>query len=1455
MPTYTLERNGVKRKVSSDEPLTEEDIDEIALELFGPADPTLGQIGKGLAAEVAIAEGAKYGGAAAGGAIGATLGTAIPFPVVGTVAGAGLGAGIGYAVGAISGGVTGSIAAQEIENPGGDINWGRVVGDTFLNFIPGSKFTKGGKFLTTAKRAAAANIAANAAIGGASIPVAQLIEGSIEGKLPTQEELVKGGATGFVLGGALGASGEALAKSYAKFAGKNVDVLTDAYNKGDQDAKNVVDPLLEASNLGTGKAPGVITNSKIPGVPDAKNAQKTQVATTTQTYVKSEEILNEFGGGKTLDFGAGRLKGAKAIGADSYEPYPKKGVKPTYTKSEDIPSESYEKIISPSVLNVVPRDIRDSIVTEIARILKPGGNAAITTRTVSDVAKAKFKEPHPSEQNAFIIGKDKSEATYQKGFTDSELRNYLQETLGENFDVLPLPRGKDGKKVNGATALIRKKKSTINLEADPIKAEEKIVSQVATHALAKDNPLENFPKSAKGLSGVLKRTKARLAPRLTIGRELDLKLENIRQEADGLESLGDKIRTRIQNRVKNNPALNDNISKFMIKKAELDPELSDVLPDLEKFRDEMVPVQEEISQFLDEGYYNNLTKEERERLSDTIRASIEQGIYKKTEYRIFTDKNFVPSDAQRAKAQEEIADSIIEGNLAEISRAKEKGLELPARISKKEALEKANVHLKSLKEKSARQRDSNQKADNNVQTSYVPMSIQGSLRRKKDVGEEEAKYLGLIEDSGEQIFGTLRGIARLRQAAKEDKAIIDIVESSGIGVRLRPEEDIPDDLTKIPFKTVQDVDIYVPNEFHAALNRVRSIANHQKGMFSKLYDPAAGAIKVSNIFLSPILYATQLVSGMGLTAATGILPTGRYLKNVGRGVQMVAGDMKTLSKIPGVQRVLGDRRRFLDDYQDAVSLNIIGKDILASDIRSTFEGTSPLLDKVITKFGKVYSAFDTVYRYALWKTNQDTITKMFPGIDEKTAKIAAANLTNDTFPNYDKVAGAAKYAAKKAIINPYSSFSLEMFRNTFHLAKYADQMAKGEFGKNLGVDPSKLPPADQAFMRREGLKRLGALAGVVGLAPAATEQVVKMFGGDQNVVIESDKEKRAVEETIANSWDRGKTLVSVRKPNGDIITVDPSYIIPHAIINDGFKAGLSGDPNAISKYILNLFGTDGGLVAGPLFRVINNQDSFSNVLEYQEDLGAEERAMYLFRELFRPPGINEAQKWNDALKKEGKYDVGDLTRRAFGIRLTVLDPKQQAKFNIKDSVDNLSGTKRQFYSDSEKLEGAELQAAYQRANAQAKQSYDKIARHYKNLQTLGFSQKEIYDIMKKEANVSAMDLLRISSGLSYKPFAVAKVKSTRDLYEELDPEISKEAAIKLIEDPDQRKRLENYQKEQDFIDKKNISISERSLMGLTNAEKVSWLKEINASRKQIINLKNRKIISGQVRNEALRNLN
>lgn len=1165
-----------------------------------PKDEPSGSLGKtasALAAEVAIAEGAKYAGAAAGGAIGSAV------PVLGTA----IGAGVGYVAGAISGGVSGSLAAQEIENPDGDVSWGRVVSDTLLNFIPGAKIAKGGKFATRVGKAALAN----AAIGAGSAPAAQLIEGSIEGKLPTEEELVRAGITGVVLGGALGASGQALSKSYAKFAGKNQDELTRAYNRGDKDAKNVVDPLLNAAN------------------PD------------------------------------------------------------------------------------------------------------------------------------------------------------------------------------------------------------KAVSQVATNTLAKGDIVENFPKSAKGLVGLAKRTVSRVAPSAGIGRELDLDLERIRKEADGLEATADKIRSTIESKLKRDPSAKDKIDKFLVGEADLDSSLDDIAADLRKFKDEMAPIQEELAQLIDADFYRALNPEDRERLSSKIRESISEKPYLKREYKMFTDKNFVPSPAQRKKAQEEIADSIIRENPT---------------LSRESAMAQAGEHLQKLESVSAR-------SQKNKEVGYVPQAFQGSLKQKQNLGPEERKYLGEIDDPSENVFGTLSGTARLRQAGKEDQAILDYVQRSGIGVRVGPGEMVPDDLVKLNFKTIADSDIYVPVEFEIALEKVRPRVTKQQDNFNKTWDSISGFVKAKNVLGNAPAYATQLVSGIGLTLSNGIMPRGRYFKNVGRGTQVVAGDFKALSKIPGIQRLLGDRKAFLDDYQDAVSLGIINQNVEASDIRNAFEGRGfKPLKKIIDPLGKVYSAPDSTYRYALWKSNQDSISKMFPGLDEQSVKRLAANFTNDTFPNYERVSGAAKFLSRKAAINPYISFTLETFRNVYNQVKYADQMLKGEFGRNLGIDPSKLTKADQAAMRLEGLKRLGAVVGVVGGSTAAATGAVNVFKGKDETALETDEEKQAYQETIANSWDRGKTLVAtMNEDRSKSRYADPSYLVPQAIIRDAIKAGLSGDPDAITRYVVDQFGTDGGLVVRPLLNAIANKDDFGNILESQEDYGAEERAMYLFKELLTPPTAREAKKWEEALEGKGKYDVGDLTKRAFGLRVNAVDNKQQARFNIMDSVKNLQETKRRFYRDAEELQGADLQTAYQRANAQAKQSYDKLARHYKNLQTLGFSENEIFTIMKKEAGVSSKDLLRISSGLGYEPFEPTKAKNIRELYEDLDPELSKDAAIKTVEDREIRRRLENYHKEQEFIEKKNISIRERTLMGLTNAEKVQYLKNNNASRGEIIDLWKRKIISGRVRAEALRN--
>jgi hypothetical protein len=164
-------------------------------------------------------------------------------------------------------------------------------------------------------------------------------------------------------------------------------------------------------------------------LPPAENSARTQIAGTLPTYKKADNLLTELAGdGKTLDFGAGLGLSKKELDFDTYEPFPKKDFNPDFTDPSDIPSESYKKLTNLNVLNVVPRDVRDTIVKDIGRILEPDGRAVITTRG-RDVMSAKGK---PGPENMSIIT---TKETYQKGFTQPELKLYIQETLGEGFDI------------------------------------------------------------------------------------------------------------------------------------------------------------------------------------------------------------------------------------------------------------------------------------------------------------------------------------------------------------------------------------------------------------------------------------------------------------------------------------------------------------------------------------------------------------------------------------------------------------------------------------------------------------------------------------------------------------------------------------------------------------------------------------------------------------------------------------------------------------------------------------------------------------------------------------------------------------------------------------------------------------------------------------------------------------
>lgn len=175
----------------------------------------------------------------------------------------------------------------------------------------------------------------------------------------------------------------------------------------------------------------------------------TQIATTKSTYRKifDESLTPEAKKGRILDYGAGKNIGGQEIGAETFEPFPEKGFSPTFTQTSDIPSNTFHTVINNAVLNVVPDDVRDSIVHEIGRVLAPGGQAFINARG-KDVFAAKHTVIDKDTKEVII---DESGA-YQKGFDQGELVEYLQKTLGDGFDV-----SRPAKKFGSVTAVITKK--------------------------------------------------------------------------------------------------------------------------------------------------------------------------------------------------------------------------------------------------------------------------------------------------------------------------------------------------------------------------------------------------------------------------------------------------------------------------------------------------------------------------------------------------------------------------------------------------------------------------------------------------------------------------------------------------------------------------------------------------------------------------------------------------------------------------------------------------------------------------------------------------------------------------------------------------------------------------------------------------------------------------------------
>ena len=187
----------------------------------------------------------------------------------------------------------------------------------------------------------------------------------------------------------------------------------------------------------------------------------TQVEGTRKTYNKVADWIEQNIGkdvaildaSSGMGYGTADLR-ARGFNIEDVEPYQsdeRRQNNPATYDSYDSIDKQYDYIISNAVLNVIPDDWRAGVLHDIATHLKPGGRIFINTRKAGEEKHIKDKIELDSPQEV-LVKRNGRIASYQRFFTPAELREWVQQELGEGYTVEIANKANSG--TNGLAAVV-----------------------------------------------------------------------------------------------------------------------------------------------------------------------------------------------------------------------------------------------------------------------------------------------------------------------------------------------------------------------------------------------------------------------------------------------------------------------------------------------------------------------------------------------------------------------------------------------------------------------------------------------------------------------------------------------------------------------------------------------------------------------------------------------------------------------------------------------------------------------------------------------------------------------------------------------------------------------------------------------------------------------------------------
>ena len=736
--------------------------------------------------------------------------------------------------------------------------------------------------------------------------------------------------------------------------------------------------------------------------------------------------------------------------------------------------------------------------------------------------------------------------------------------------------------------------------------------------------------------------------------------------------------------------------------------------------------------------------DEGDALIGTIKKNLQKGSYLTKEYRFYEDANYVPSQESRNNLVDSLSSAL-----------KKNGSENP----QKDALE--------MVRKLDDSRDFASRGISAKRGMNVIAENSRLFKQRKVLDKTMKEFLGEYNTPGEKVFGTISRLGRLVAQQEAALKISDNLQGSGAAIRANQ---IPVGMegeytpliinNQVINRTIgQDTakeNLYVLKEVNESIKQLYATGVPQdtsllvENVFTKILSSTTGLTKFVKVPLAPAAYSPQLVGNAFMILGQGMNP----FRGAGKGLRVAANE------------VLG-KGLTLKQIQRYKSLGLVDKEIFSSDIRNAFNKGYKLLpgklgkgaDFGMKKLGKIYSAIDTANRITVFENYQKQLKDLIPGIDDagsknfldaETTDKLAAELTNLTYQNYDRISPSLRYLSRVGVLNEFVSFNLELTRTTFNQARLAKSMVNGSFAKRMKDEYGVT--VNQRAAAFEGSKRIVALSGALGAATAGIAAFNKLNGFD-------DEKVRAIKETAAPSWDESSALLVEDQGEGKIGLINMGYRMPAAELTSMFQAGMgTGSYSDAASAVFQSF-TDKFFGAGTM----NAKNIINTLQDYNPNTGRKistsvnrldriiDQGTFYAKQGFNPGFVSDIKKWDERTSGEmgARYLTGE---RKFNT--TYLGG---ASYRFNPINDNFRGI-RAGYSGSLKRSKSPSEAGqeYAKYNENYRQNVSETIKHVNNLRILEQTDEDIYKTLPKNFSKFLKNMvmqgkvpdMRISSSIS-----------------------------------------------------------------------------------------------------------